>query len=450
MADEARFSDTPDDEDPLIRWLSQFGIPFGGGTPDLDLIMSQIQQAMAAPAGQASSVWDQARIEARRRVTHFGPDPVIDPATQTMAYDAYRLTNSWLDQQMAFEMIEAQPGTWTRSEWIDRTMATWRRLGEPIATRIGSAYAASFGDHLNDAGQASEQMTRFAAMLMPLLEQSASAMYAQQLSVAIAQLASEVLTGSEIGFQVMDVPRVVVLPTSISGFAEGLGVEENDVRLYLMLRESARQRLFAGVGWLAPHLLALVEHYAREITIDARALATTLDVDELDSLTPQKVQDMAETLQGKLFSPSTSAEQREILARLETSLALIEGWVDQIVHQTAHTWMPHAADLLEEAIRRRRATNDPARSFFKTLVGLNLSPRRVRDAMNLWSGLGKVRGVAGRDRLWAHPDLMPSGVDLDDPMRLIAPQGPAEATDDMDLALEELLTRAEEERRQDE
>ena len=70
---------------------------------------------------------------------------------------------------------------------------------------------------------------------------------------------------------------------------------------------------------------------------------------------------------------------------------------------------------LRETLRRRRATGGPAEQTFATLIGLELRPRRLRAAADLWREIGAARGTDGRDALWAHPDLLPTGKDLDDP-----------------------------------
>jgi uncharacterized protein (DUF2342 family) len=75
-----------------------------------------------------------------------------------------------------------------------------------------------------------------------------------------------------------------------------------------------------------------------------------------------------------------------------------------------------AAVQLAETVRRRRAAGGPAEQTFATLVGLQLRPRRLRDAANLWAAVRDARGVEGRDELWSHPDLLPSATDLDDPI----------------------------------
>ena len=50
-----------------------------------------------------------------------------------------------------------------------------------------------------------------------------------------------------------------------------------------------------------------------------------------------------------------------------------------------------------EAVRRRRAAGGPAEQTFAALVGLELRPRRLRDAANLWAALRGQRRRGGRD-----------------------------------------------------
>ncbi|MGH3322752.1 MAG: zinc-dependent metalloprotease, partial [Streptosporangiaceae bacterium] len=106
--------------------------------------------------------------------------------------------------------------------------------------------------------------------------------------------------------------------------------------------------------------------------------------------------------------------QQAALRRLETLLALVEGWVDTVVTRATANRMPSATPLAE-AVRRRRATGGPAERTLGALVGLELRPRRMREAATLWSRVADVRGIEGRDALWGHPDLLPSADDLDDP-----------------------------------
>jgi putative hydrolase len=182
-------------------------------------------------------------------------------------------------------------------------------------------------------------------------------------------------------------------------------------------------------------MLALVEQYATGITIDTSALEQA--VTQLDA---SNLEELSSSLEGGLFEPQKTPEQLATLGRLETMLALVEGWVDDVVTQATAQWMP-SAPALAEAVRRARATGGPAEETFATLVGLELRPRRMRDAANLWAALRDARDVEGRDAVWSHPDLVPTSADLDDPLGFVAGEVRADGAETaaFDAALEELL-----------
>jgi len=160
----------------------------------------------------------------------------------------------------------------------------------------------------------------------------------------------------------------------------------------------------------------------------------------LGQLDPSNLEELSSSLEGGLFEPQKTPEQLATLERLETMLALVEGWVDEVVTQATAQWMP-SAPALAEAVRRARATGGPAEETFATLVGLELRPRRMRDAANLWAALRDARGMEGRDAVWSHPDLVPTSADLDDPLGFVAgdTRTEDEGKADFDAALEELL-----------
>ncbi|MGH3682611.1 MAG: zinc-dependent metalloprotease, partial [Natronosporangium sp.] len=56
-----------------------------------------------------------------------------------------------------------------------------------------------------------------------------------------------------------------------------------------------------------------------------------------------------------------------------------------------------------------------AEQTFAALVGLELRPRRLREATALWGALTTHRGIDGRDSVWDHPDLLPTEADFADP-----------------------------------
>src|SRR3954453_11327599 len=157
-------------------------------------------------------------------------------------------------------------------------------------------------------------------------------------------------------------------------------------------------------------------------------------------IAPTNLAAMQEALEGGLFEPEKTPAQQAALTRLETTLALVEGWVDEVVSQAAGPRMPSAGKM-QEAIRRRRAAGGPAEETFAALVGLELRPRRLRDASTLWGSLRSRQGQEARDAVWAHPDLLPTAADLDDPLgfREDLPEVAELSDEDFDKAIGQLL-----------
>lgn len=441
MSDENTMRPGDDDpgQDPLSELLRRMGLNVPAQGLDLNAMMGQFQQAMSQAAAHTDSStgidWDATKQAARHVVASLGPDPSPTQTQRAQLADADRLAESWLDPVTTFAPADAPAEPWSRAQWVDDTMDSWRAIVEPIVTAIADAMSKAMG------GQAmadAPELAQLSGMLGPILRGAAGQMYAAQLSEAIGKVAADVLTGAELGVQLLSKPRVVVLPTNANAFVRGLELPDEDVLMYLTLREAARQRLFARVTWLGPQLLALIEHYARGITIDMAALGEVIDPDSMAGLTPDKLQELSKQLQGRLFTPTRTPEQEEVLGRLETLLALVEGWVDTVAHEAAASWLSHEEALME-VIRRRRATGGPTEKMFGSLVGLELRPRRVRDAQRLWQAVQAARGPEGRDAVWAHPDLIPTTADLDDPIGFSSGERDEDQTRDWDDDLARLL-----------
>ena len=203
-------------------------------------------------------------------------------------------------------------------------------------------------------------------------------------------------------------------PTS-TAFAEGLDVTEDDVLLYLALREAAHQRLFAHVPWLREHLIGAVTDYAQRHRDQRRRASSSGSRSSCAASTrptPSRCRSCSRAACSTCRSPP---RRRPRCSGSRSTLALVEGWVDEVVGQATAERMPAAAKL-QEAVRRRRAAGGPAEQTFAALVGLELRPRRLRDASTLWGSLRTRQGTEARDGVWMHPDLLPTAADLDDPL----------------------------------
>jgi putative hydrolase len=386
---------------------------------------------------------------ARKTVSEAG-DSVVGDAARRQVAQAAQVAELWLDEVTAFDAPGITTHAWSRAEWVEATMPTWRSLVEPVAEGVGRAVADAMRTQLRELGELPEgalpegilpagvDPAALLAQMEPMLATMSSSMFGLQVGQAVGALATETVSGTEVGLPLVGDRSVALLPANVEVFAEGLGVDLDQVRLYLAVREAARVRLFAEVPWIGPQLLAAVRDYARDITIDTDRIESALqDLDATD------VQALQSALQDQLFRPEPSPAQRAALTRLETYLALVEGWVDVVTERATRDHLPQAA-ALGEAVRRRRATGGPAEKAFAGLVGLELRPRRLRDAANLWSALESGGGQEARDAAWGHPDVAPTASDLDDPLGYVERVGAGsdDSSAALDAVLEEILREA--------
>jgi putative hydrolase len=412
---------------PFEQLFGSGGLGGGlGGMPDLGMLFNQIQSLMQPHDGTIN--WDFALDTARKTVAQSA-DPSPSRKQQDAVADALRLADHWLDETTTFPSGVTSTAAWSRAEWIVGTADVWKVLVEPIAD--GSVQA--LGKVLPEEARA------MSGPVLGILGKAVGAMLASQVGSGLGALASEVLSVSDVGLPLAPAGKAALVPANVATFAEGLDVTADDVLLYLALREAAHQRLFAHVPWLREHLIGAVADYARGMEINAEGIQSRIE-EQMRGIDPMNPESMQGLLDGGLFDLPQSPAQVAALQRLEVTLALVEGWVDEVVGQATAERMPAAAKM-QEAVRRRRAAGGPAEETFANLVGLELRPRRLRDASTLWGSLRTRQGVEARDGVWMHPDLLPTAADLDDPLGFregaAAPESMSD--DDFDAALRDLL-----------
>ncbi|WP_019819055.1 zinc-dependent metalloprotease [Saccharomonospora saliphila] len=427
--------------------------PFGFGLPDPDKggendpsgqggqsgsdafqqlgqMLSQLGQ-MLSQAGTSSGPvnYDLAKQIAVQRLGSQGQGRMGftsgDQSPDSAVRDSAHLAELWLDEATILPAGASNTVAWSARDWIDRTLPTWQRLCDPVAKQVSNAWMQALPQEAKQA----------AGPLLSMVGQMGGMAFGSQLGNALGGLASEVLTSTDIGLPLGPEATSALVPANIEKFTEGLERPSSEVLVFLAAREAAHQRLFAHVPWLRQRLLGAVEEFAHGISVDTSALEELAG--QIDPSNPASIE---QAMSSGLLEPRTTPEQEAALARLENLLALVEGWVDVVVADAVGDRLP-GADALRETLRRRRATGGPAEQTFATLVGLELRPRRMRAASDLWKHVGDRSGIQARDDLWSHPDLMPTAEDLDDPAGFAERLHTQGATGDLDPMAELERTR---------
>ena len=411
-----------------------FGIPGAGGpggNPNQFAdALRQFADMLSYSGGPVN--WELAKNLARQTIAAKG-DPSVLANEKAAVTEAVRLADLWLDDVTSFPSGIRKIEAWSQSEWLEATFPVWSSLCEPIAAKAvdGMGSMMNFDQAQLGADVPPEMQAMLAGMgglnaLAPMLRQLGGAMLGGQIGTAVGELAGDMASSTDIGLPLAAAGTAALLPAGVTAFGEGLSVDISEVRLFLALREAAHHRLFGHVPWLRQYLLSAVEAYAAGISVDMNKLREALP--DMDMANPEEA--LREAMSGgDLFRPEDTPQQKAALARLETALALVEGWVATAVSAAADTRLSHAG-ALAEAIRRRRASGGPAERTFATLVGLELRPRMLREATALWTELTVARGTDGRDAVWAHPDLLPTADDLENPDAFLR----GSETDDIDIS----------------
>lgn len=394
-------------------------------------IFAQIQSMMSGMGQDGSINWDAARENARKLAVSQG-DPSVTSQQKSAVRDAMQLATLWLDPQVDVQRPAEPEDAWSRVEWVDHCFDTFREIAEPVAASVSQAMSQAMTEQMPEElksmlGQGASMLTGMSGM-----------MFAMQLGQAVGNLAQEAVSSTDIGIPLAP-ERSALVPTNVTAFGEGLDLPAQEIMLFLAVREAAHKRLFHAHPWLRENIMELIKRYSHGIHVDMdRIEEATRGLDPMD---PESMQG---ALSGDIFTPQLTEDQEVTLLRLETLLALVEGWVDSVsTRATAN--LPSAA-ALTETLRRRRAGGGPAEKTFGSLIGLELRPRKLREASAFWDSYLDQHGIEARDALWDAPENLPTDEDLDHPENFEKSRNLLTATDEeMDAALEKLLSGGYEE-----
>jgi putative hydrolase len=336
---------------------------------------------------------------------------------------AISIAELWLNDATFFPQSPNTGGVaLARTDWVDTTLAGWQTTVEPLAIGLSSA----IGELLNQAqGDSQSQENPFGAdspfgqanmqipigMISALLNSFIGSLVATQLGQAIGGLAGKVTGAHDVGLPLIDGAYPTLVPQNIKEWATDLDIPMEEIRIFHALREAAIARLFAHNPWLVSYIRTAITDYGKGINIDMDAIQEQAQqaLESGNGFDPSNPESFTIALNDGIFTPQETPAQRAALTKLETALALIDGWSEEVVALAAGDRLPNIG-ALQETLRRRRATSAPAQQLFSTLFGLQVSPRLAREASVFWKQVREIKDVEARDRIWS--GILPTADDL--------------------------------------
>jgi putative hydrolase len=327
---------------------------------------------------------------------------------------AFSIAELWLNEATFFPQ---SPNTGNpalaRTDWVDTTLAGWQTNVEPLAIGL----SAAIGELLNQASlgegdiTSDEQPQIPVGMISALLNSFIGSLIATQLGQAIGGLAGKVTGAHDVGLPLVESAYPTLVPQNIKEWATDLDIPMDEVRIFHALREAAVARLFAHNPWLVAYIRTAITDYGKGINIDMDAIQEQAQraFESGNGFDPANPESFTIALNDGIFTPQESPAQRAALTKLETVLALIDGWSEEVVALAAGDRLPNIASL-QETLRRRRATSAPTQQLFSSMLGLQVSPRLAREATVFWKQVRELKDVESRDRIWS--GILPTAEDL--------------------------------------
>lgn len=405
---------------------------------NMSMITAQIQ-AMLGSSGDGPVNWKVAEEVARDTIVRSHMDS-LKSADADKARSALSVASLWLDAATDIDPNRGPNLAWSRLDWVAHSLPTFKKLMEPLGANISRA----FGDVMKQ--QSGALPPEIAGMLgdpARLMTKMTASFLGMQYGVALAQLAIGSFGSSDTGIPLVEGSSAALVPSNIAEFSKDLEAEDSEILMYVAVREAAAARLYSSMPWLRSRVIDTVTEFARGIEIDMESIEE--QVRSMSFEDPSSMQDL--DLSG-VFVMEQSEGQRDAVARLEHLLSLIEGWVTEVSARAVLAHLPHAVALREMFVRRQ-ATDHPAKAVWGTQLGVELAPRRLRDAATFWEKATTKLDVTGRDRLWTHPDLLPTPDDLDNPDAFFSDEA-ADIEEELDSFLEDLFNSADEANASDE
>src|SRR6266540_1744281 len=189
-----------------------------------------------------------------------------------------------------------------------------------------------------------------------------------QVGTVVGQLSQLVLSQYDLSMPAKDRGRLVFLSENVQAFEQSSGLPPDQLRLWLACHEVIRQRLLTGVPWFEEHLYRLVKEMAALTEPDPSGLMDRLQT--LDMSRPESVQELLEGGEGLSGPPSPAL-------------------------QAATAQLQRADPERASAARGER--------FCREVLA--------------------ATDVDGLDRVWAHPDFLPTPEELASPGRWLERAG---------------------------
>jgi coenzyme F420 biosynthesis associated uncharacterized protein len=295
------------------------------------------------------------------------------------------------------------PELLSREEWANVNLDTLSGLLEPVAERL-------------------EGRMEFAGPLAGVLKAGASATLAAEVGLVAGYLSTRVLGQYDVSLLGGEAPpRLLFVAPNLRKAVRDLEVDADSFHRWICAHELTHVFQFQGVPWLREHLSGMVREYLStvDVRIEGGAAGGLPSMPDLGLLVER-------FREGGLAALVQTREQRELMARLQAAMAVVEGYSEHVMDEIARAAIPGHEKLRSAMDARRRSRSAPER-IIERLLGFDVKLRQYEVGKRFCDAVAANAGIEGLNRVWNSPEALPTPAELDAPEAWLDRTGPAPA-----------------------
>lgn len=286
--------------------------------------------------------------------------------------------------------------TFDRVDWIEANIASFQRMFEPI-------------EQLDLFGGSNGQ--RSGGVLSGVNQKIVSA----ELGILLGYLARRVLGQYDLALlgrePLSESGKLYFVQPNIRNIEASLHLPSDQFRLWLALHETTHAFEFEGHPWVRDHMNAMIDEYFGFLTQDVEFLKRGMS--SLRAIW-ERTRNPEDRATGSWIELVMTPEQRQLFARMQATMAVIEGYSNYIMNAVGRRLMRDYA-LIAQRFERRQVMRSPSEQLFARLTGLETKLEQYRLGEQFINEIVELAGRDAVERIWEGPEMLPTLDELRDP-----------------------------------
>lgn len=224
-------------------------------------------------------------------------------------------------------------------------------------------------------------------------------------------------------------PRLLLLAPNLAQAAPNLGVDRDELVLWVTIHEITHAVQFSGAPWLRDHLGGMLKELIDGLQVTVAGPSSLGE--RLPKLpNPGELRELLERARrGELLRLTLGEDRWQLLERVQATMSLIEGHAEHTMDAIGAEVLP-SLPRLRAAMNRRRGSRGLPWRVLERLLGLELKLRQYEVGRRFCDAVVAAEGPAALARAWSGPEALPTTAELEDPSQWLARMRPQPGTDD--------------------